>query len=210
MSDPIDNSEKSPSFQTAKAESDFMFPDISRFFAPGFGTPLTEADLLKLINSSDREISGIVPTIIDNDHYIAIGKVAANWAALEMLINSAIWQIAEIPDHLGACVTSQIYTFDGRMKALISILGVRGDFDDVVRNLNKFHEKSRAFAQRRHRTVHDPWVGDLKSGVPQRLEVTADKRLVSGYKPISTRDLTDLADGIAQRSPHFRRGRRFG
>jgi len=48
-------------------------------------------------------------------------------------------------------------------------------------------------------------VGDFKTGVPQRLEVTADKRLVSGDKPISKKELNDLADQISDLFDEFKR-----
>ena len=132
MTEPEDKRELPPgSFEQAKTETDEAFSNIGKFFAPGFGRPLTGDDLLKMMIAADqKEVAGIVPTIIDDKHYAAIGKVAANWAALEMLINSAIWQIGEIPDHIGACITSQLYTFDARMKALIALLGVRGGFEN--------------------------------------------------------------------------------
>ncbi len=43
-------------------------------------------------------------------YYTAVGNVALNWAALESIVSSAIWQIGEIPDEIAACITSQIYT----------------------------------------------------------------------------------------------------
>jgi hypothetical protein len=61
----------------------------------------------------------IDPWLISDDHYSAIGRVAASWAALEAMVSSAIWQIGGIQDEIGACVTSQIFTFDGKIKALI-------------------------------------------------------------------------------------------
>lgn len=33
---------------------------------------------------------------LTESHYAAIGLVAANWAALEAIVTSAIWQIGEI------------------------------------------------------------------------------------------------------------------
>ena len=89
----------------------------------------------------------LTPSGISDAHYCAIGKVTANWAALEAIINSAIWQIGEIPDDIGACLTSQIFTYDAKIKTLGALLGVRGGLDATISALNKFHEEvPRCFA----------------------------------------------------------------
>jgi hypothetical protein len=105
----------------------------------------------------------IDPWLISDDHYSAIGRVAASWAALEAMVSSAIWQIGGIQDDIGACVTSQIFTFDGKIKALISILEARGELDKTISELNKFHEDARSVATFRNRTLHDPWIHDLNT-----------------------------------------------
>lgn len=113
-------------------------------------------------------------------HYSAIGKMVTNWAALEAIVTSAIWQAAEIPDVYGACVTSQIFTFDGKIKALVSILHARGDFETQIAALNKFQNDVRGTLTFRNRIVHDPLHFDA-TGAPQRLEITADKKPVLAY-----------------------------
>ncbi|THD42657.1 MAG: hypothetical protein E7774_14985 [Bradyrhizobium sp.] len=197
-------SEKPVSFEKAVKAQGTMFDNSERFFQAGIGVPLTEETLFRLTLKGREEVHGIIPGPLSAAHYSAIGKVAANWAALEMLINSAIWQIGEIPDEIGGCITSQFFTFDTKIKALIAVLGVRGNFNKTIAALNKFHDRSRGAAQKRNRTVHDPWVGDFKTGIPQRLEITADKKLVSGYKPITTDDLLKLVDEIADLFDEFK------
>jgi len=128
---------------------------------------------------------------ISNDHYSALGRVAASWAALESVVSSAIWQIGEIPDEIGACITSQIFTFDAKMKALISILEVRGGLHKTISDLNKFHEEVRSVAAFRHRAVHDPWIHDLKTNTPHRLQITADKKPILEYRPTTTEELLE-------------------
>jgi hypothetical protein len=59
---------------------------------------------------------------LSNSHYTAIGRVASSAAAFESVIASYIWKLGKIDDELGACITSQISCFDGKIKALIAIL----------------------------------------------------------------------------------------
>lgn len=140
----------------------------------------------------------IDPWLISDDHYSAIGRVAASWAALEAMVCSAIWQIGEIPDDIGACVTSQIFTFDGKIKALISILEAREDLDNTISELNKFHEDARNIAAFRSRTLHDSWIHDLNTNTPYRLQITADKKLIMEYKPAPTGKLRQNAEKTAK------------
>jgi hypothetical protein len=128
----------------------------------------------------------IEPSSISDEHYSAIGKIVANWAALEATINFAIWRIGEIPETIGACITSQIFTFDAKMKALISILEVRGNLDKTITKINKFHDDIRAISTFRNRIAHDPWVHDEKTDSPHRLQISADKTLILEYKLEST------------------------
>ena len=145
----------------------------------------------------------IKPTGLTEDHYIALGMVTANWAALESIVSSAIWQIGEIPDQIGICLTSQIYTLDGKIKALVTLLSVRGNFGRTSAKLNNFHETLRGVSNERNRSIHDPWVGDELTGTPHRLQATADKTLVFGHKPVPTSELYKLARVIAKKIDEF-------
>jgi hypothetical protein len=142
-------------------------------------------------------VHGLAAAPLTAEHLASIGLVATNWAALETLVSSAIWQIGEIPDEIGACVTSQIYTLDGKIKALVSLLRVRGGLDRVVGDLNAFHSKAQGASEKRNRVVHDPWVADAVTGVAHRLQVTANKKLVYGHVPQSTEELKLLATEIS-------------
>ena len=149
------------------------------------------------------ERTHVKATSLPADHYCALGMVTANWGALEALVSSSIWQIGEIPDQIGICLTSQIYTLDGKLKALITLLAVRGQLERTVAKLNKFHENLRGTSNARNRATHDPWVGDELTGIPHRLQATADKTLVFEHKPVPTSELYELARAIAEKIDEF-------
>ena len=52
----------------------------------------------------------------------AIAEVTSYWAALEYNIDMSIWHLAGVYPAIGACITTQIYTLDGRLKALVDRL----------------------------------------------------------------------------------------
>ncbi len=130
-------------------------------------------------------------------HYAAIGMLASNWAALEAIVTSAIWQIGQIEDAIGACITPQISTFDGKLKALVSILEVRRGFQREIDALNKFHRSSQPLATFRNRVIHDPAYFDPETGAPKRLEITANKLPILAYRDAPTAEIAEKAAEVA-------------
>jgi hypothetical protein len=143
-------------------------------------------------------------TILTPAHYSAIGLVAANWSALERLTDSAIWRVAKIPtDEAGACITAQIFTMEGKLKALIALLRVRNVSKAAVADLNKFADDMRGLGEQRNRVVHDPWVGDVPYGNPHRFQMTAQRTLVMDYTPMPTTEVTAVAERISDAVDRF-------
>lgn len=132
------------------------------------------------------------------DHYATVGAFVGNWAALDAMITTAIWQIGEIEDEIGACLTSQIYTLDGKFKALVAVLNVRGGLGGVVTSVNKFHEELRPLSNYRNRLIHDPLFFKQDTGEPQRLQIAADKKLVMGYEDEPTENVLSQAGKVAE------------
>jgi hypothetical protein len=113
---------------------------------------------------------------IDPEFYELVGRVACDWAALEMTLNDCIWALSGTPYGAGACVTSQIYTIEGRMKALIALLNLKGA-TELVTKTNVYHEQTlRQASIKRNRVVHDIWFSDDR-GEAHQLSITADKKL---------------------------------
>lgn len=133
---------------------------------------------------------------VPESHHAAVGKVAAYWSVLEKLAERAIWRFAKVDDGPGACITSQIYSLEVRLKALIAILKLRDLSGALVGKLNKFAGDMSGLGEQRNRVVHDPWTLDLTSGVPQRLQITAKRTLVMGYQPVPTEEVTMVVGRI--------------
>jgi hypothetical protein len=73
-----------------------------------------------------------------------IAKVAANWSALEYMINGTIWELTDVRPSLGACLTAQIATVQGRLAALIAVMKLRRVDAKLLKKVNKFAERVRA------------------------------------------------------------------
>lgn len=158
----------------------------------------------RVYRAAVESLFGILP----DSHYTAIGRVAANSAALEALISSSIWRFGKMDDEPGACTTAQIYSADGKLKALISILRWRGITDRSMKKLNAFAGNLVGVMELRNCVVHDPWVGEFEKGAPNdpkplRLQITAQKTLVFGYKPMSTDDVNHVAELLGDKIAEF-------
>jgi hypothetical protein len=139
----------------------------------------------------------------EESHYAAVGAFVSNWAAFDAMVTSAIWQIGEIEDAIGACLTSQIYTLDGKFKALVSVLQVRGNLEKVISKVNKFHDEVRALSQYRNRLIHDPILFKVDKAAPQRLQISADKKLVMGYTDEPTENVLAQAKKVVDAIEKF-------
>lgn len=107
-----------------------------------------------------------------------VAHAAASWGTLELHINIAIWGLADVRPALGACLTAQIYTLQGRLAALLSLLKVRKADQALVDRVNKFSESVRGAQTLRNRIVHDVWLNNLtEPEIMGRLVITAEKKL---------------------------------
>lgn len=133
---------------------------------------------------------------------MAIGKVASNWAALELLVSNALWQLAKIDDEPGACLTAQIGNIGRMLDALTALVRLRGGSEKSLSKIAGFAEKTFGLSTKRNRIVHDPWVvtGTLE---PSRLEVSARKKLIYGYQIMPTTEVNAVVDAIADHTDRF-------
>ncbi len=119
-----------------------------------------------------------------DDYAQGIAKIISFWSALEYNINLSIWHLAGIYPAIGACITEQIYTLDGRTKALLALLKLRRAPDELVRRVNKFGEKSRKASDIRNKIAHHTWHQRTESKEMLQLEIGAKGSLTYGFKPI--------------------------
>jgi hypothetical protein len=129
-------------------------------------------------------------------HYAAVGKVASNWAEFEHRIQWAIWNIAQLDNLTGACITTQIGNSGRMIDAVIALLRLGGATEKSRVLLNKFAEKVGKKQRQRNRIVHDPWSFRIPSGDASRHELSARRDVVSTLLPHSTKEVQAFADEI--------------
>lgn len=94
---------------------------------------------------------------LSDEHYNAIGRVAAAWTRLETVIELGIWSCSEIPIR-----QARVFTADMRIKPRISTLLIFGHrkfendvsakqrFDDLIKQVRKLEDQ-------RNRIIHAEW-----------------------------------------------------
>ncbi len=113
-----------------------------------------------------------------------IAKIISYWSALEYNINLSIWHLAGVYPAIGACITEQIYTLDGRLKAIQSLLELRRAPSDLLRKVNKFKQKSYKSQAIRNRVAHDTWHRTIESKRMVQLTLEARGALTYRFKHI--------------------------
>lgn len=93
----------------------------------------------------------------DNEHYLLIGAVSANWSALEHVMNEALWELSGLSPEIGVCFTAQIPNIGRRYDALAAIAKQKGASAETLKTINKVYQKSDALQRQRNRIIHDPW-----------------------------------------------------
>lgn len=135
-------------------------------------------------------------------YYAAVGKIATNWAFLETYVNRFIWELMDVEQFVGACLTSQIIAPSNRFRALIALVRYRGGKDFHISKLKKLSERVNKLARQRNRFVHDPGLADVRQNFV-RLEITADKELSFGAQPADLDEMHKFADQIKKTAQSF-------
>jgi hypothetical protein len=125
----------------------------------------------------------------------SIANAANNWAYLEYFVNSSIWLLAGVAPALGACLTSQIYTINARLDALVALMKLRRVDAALIKRVNKFQNSVRDAQDIRNRIVHDLWLNDNHSRANMgKFRITAARELKFGIDSITREALNaDLA-----------------
>jgi hypothetical protein len=118
--------------------------------------------------------NGIMEIINPHELTSRIGLVAAGWARFEYLANQLIWRLANVDIAAGACITAQIVSAPNRLKALGSLVHLRGGSEELLKDLGAFITRAEGIGRQRNRIVHDPWIVEGEKSL--RVEVTTDKK----------------------------------
>ena len=146
------------------------------------------------------------PLKTDDPHYAAIGRLTSAWSYFEFHINQLIWHLSAVDDERGACVTSHIFSWNSRAKALLALIDLeyailKKDIanpdeksPDNLPRLNAalkklFDKKAEPLSRKRNRAVHDTWMYGKVTGIVAQITATAERRLDYGFRQAKITDV---------------------
>jgi len=135
-------------------------------------------------------------SLIPAAHYAALGRVSDTWADLEFAIDHAIWALLNIPQALGACVTSQMVSIHPRNKALMSLLNLFDIDDHLTKDLSSVLGRAAGLSEIRNRLIHDKRLVRARAGEVVRFEVNAKNNLIFTDQSESVKDLGEFTTKI--------------
>lgn len=126
----------------------------------------------------EHRLSSVIP----DDHYAAIGKVADAWADLEFEIDRTIWDLQGTSQPLGACATAQLVSILPKLDAVRSLTKYMGFAESIEKRLKTFSGEIGPLVARRNRVIHDKrvvWYA-MGEGEVARFQVSAKGTLKFG------------------------------
>lgn len=136
-------------------------------------------------------------------HMEALGYVAGMWASLEFVVNSRIWELANVAEDAGACMTAFIPSIGTRMRVYAALAHLRNIPAELYGEINSFSAKAEGLSRERNRVVHDPYAMHSDEPDVRRIRITADRKLDFTLKAVTVAEMNKLYDKIANASDTF-------
>jgi hypothetical protein len=165
------------------------------------------------------ETDGSVPTVIPEfEPYLrGLGMVALSWSQAEFFLDEMMLLLANVDRQIGSCITSQMIGPGPRVRAIASLMRLRGTPQTCVDEFNSMAAEIESLGRQRNRFLHDQVLMHRESRQVRRLEITADRKpkyelieitpmelhTLSGKIDNASKALRDLTTRITSATPSF-------
>lgn len=132
--------------------------------------------------------------------YALIGQICSGWAIFETRVHVIIWDVADVPQPLGACMTAYMGGIYAKFKAMKALFIARfGEQKHVVEQINAISADSVNLQEIRNRFIHDPiiWKEGIVDVSQWRTTVVKNK-LEFGEKPLTEAELRKFVGSIRE------------
>jgi hypothetical protein len=134
------------------------------------------------------------------EHDAAIGRLARSWAHLEHVLDVMLWELADVEEQFGACITAQFGSAHPKLKAIAALVRLRGGSGGLCKAIARFHSSLHELGEQRARAVHDPRFVSERTGEVVRWQITATPILVVFGPQLETEaDLVTIRRRVASR-----------
>jgi hypothetical protein len=135
----------------------------------------------------------------DHSAYALIGRVAAEWARLEHILDAIIWDIVGIRFETGSCITGQMIGHRPRFNAISALGTLRGLNAKILSDIETHQGKTSELAKKRNRIVHDAWFIESGTGQIGQFRSVLPKADTFGIEDIDPEKVGDIIKKIADR-----------
>lgn len=134
----------------------------------------------------------------DHPFYAKIGRVAAEWARFEHLLDLIIWGLSGVDGPVGAAITAQMLGSTNRLKSVIALGMLKKLKKQTIEAVTKLLRVSYDPGDARNRIVHDSWFIQPTTGQIGQFRAMAAKDLRYGLVDIDEKEVETLLTRIQQ------------
>jgi hypothetical protein len=158
-----------------------------------------------MANSDDSDDIILPLGMVDSEAggFALSGRVADGWAMFEFHLDRTLWRIAAVNDAAGACITAQMLSVHGRLRALRSLVALAGGTRHLIKEINKIAAASEGLAEQRNRLVHDPWMMNVTKRTVGKMRITARGKLDFRYVPVTDTEVSAVLKNIDAHTKRF-------
>jgi len=140
---------------------------------------------------------------VSDDYYIAIGKVAMQWAVFQAIVDESIAVLAKVDTESGLCLTAQIISMPGKISTLLSLLHKRKCPGDLFRKMTKLMSVAQRYSTARNAIIHGVLRVNLQDRVVLRQNVSARSKFVVIRQEVDPKPLQELVPKIEKLTNDF-------
>ena len=158
---------------------------------------------LGIFNLARLDLCPPPPLPAKHSRYALIGRVAAEWAQLEHLLDLIIWNLlTRLDRETASCLTAHIGGYGPKLRTIVALskmLNLPADIEK--KGVNPLVGKLAPVAEERARIVHDAWFGFPRSRHTRQFRSRSSKSAKFGLVPVKR---AEMLQTIPRRRPPIR------
>ncbi len=128
--------------------------------------------------------------------FALVGRVVAEWAQFEHILDMTIWSIVNYDQATLACITSQIMGARPRCLVIAALVERHQLPKKFKGQVEKLSGRSSNYNEQRNRFAHDAWFMETESRAVGRFKKMPRGDLVFGIQEQDRKKILDLIQGV--------------
>lgn len=137
-------------------------------------------------------------SVLGPDHLQAIGRVAAQWAILELNLHLILWGLLDVPQRSGHAITAAVPSMNTKLHMLRSLAKESGRLSSTAKtNIETLLTSVSDLRTDRNNIVHATWSVSEKPGAFNRSKFTGWGEVKFHDQDLTAPEINQIADDIA-------------